>query len=191
MSTTEKQKMLDIPRVDLGDIYLRAIEYNDYKDMFEYGNDHRVTNTLSWHIDTIEEAEQLITKIHISRPERRLPITYAIINTENNKMIGTCDYHMINWDTLTGEIGYALNYDYWGKGYMTKACKAVIDFGFLYLGLEKVIISHEKNNKGSEKVIVNNGFHYIEEKLYSKSKTMNKFYEINKSDYMNFHIQKE
>lgn len=180
----DKMQLIEVPIIDLGDIYLRGIMYEDYKDMFEYGSDSRVTNTLSWKYDKIEEAISSIKDVHLSRPERDLPLTYAIIAKSNNKMIGTCDFHKIDWDKLVGEIGYVINYDYWGKGFMTKTCKALIDFGFNYLGLHKVVISHEVHNIGSQRVIEKCGFGFLDERIHNNMKTLNKFYEINKRDYI-------
>jgi ribosomal-protein-alanine N-acetyltransferase len=183
MSALEERKLIEIPIVDLGDIYLRAIEFKDYKDMYEYGSDTRVTRTLSWHYNTLSEAEVSITRVHLSRPKNKLPLAYAIIHKSSDKMIGTCDYHCIDWSTLTGEIGYVVHHDYWGKGYMTKACKALINFGFDYLNLQKVVISHDVRNIGSQRVIVKSGFNFTEQKLHQKNQTMNRFYEIKREEY--------
>ena len=97
-------------------------------------------------------------------------------------MIGTCDYHTINWDKNEGEIGYCINHDYWGRGYMTLACKALISFGFEYLKLDKVVISHLSNNIGSQRVIEKSGFRFVCEQTHPKHHTLNKFYEIIKEE---------
>lgn len=183
MEMIKRSKLVNIPPIDLGEIFLRAIEYDDYFDLYEYGSDERVTRTLSWTIDTLIAAETAIKVVHLSRPDHHIPLPYAIIHKETNKMIGTCDFHTIEWETLTGEIGYVMNHDFWGNGYMTKACKALIDFGFNYLGLEKIIISHELNNIGSQRVIEKSGFLFVEEKLHEKMKTRNKYYEIRRNDF--------
>lgn len=176
-------KLKNIPIINLGSIYLRAVEYNDYKDMFEYGSDERVTKTLQWKHTKIEETQAAILESFLKRPERGLPSAYAIILEKNKKMIGTCDFHTIDWDLKQGEIGYALNYDYWGKGYMTMACKAVIKYGFEQLKLEKVVISHEINNIGSQRVIEKSGFIFVEERENQITKTTNMYYEITLADY--------
>lgn len=174
-------RLSNLPVVDLGEIYLRTIEYSDYKDMYEYGSDDEVTNTLMWDsYKNIEESKGLIESVFLSRPLKGLPAAYAIIHKKDNKMIGTCDFHRVEWDLLVGEIGYVLNRNYWGKGYMTLACNALVDFGFEYLRLNKIEISHEVNNIGSQRVIEKCGFIFIKEG-YNKSLNMRgKFYEKNK-----------
>jgi ribosomal-protein-alanine N-acetyltransferase len=184
----ELKKLTELPLVDLGDVFLRAIEYRDYKDMFEYGSDKRVTKTLSWSYEKLEDAESSIKSVHLSRPERNLPLAYAIIHKDSEKMIGTCDFHTINWDTSIGEIGYVINYDYWGRGYMTKTCKALIEFGFKHLELSKVVISHNVNNTGSQRVIEKSGFNFLEERIHQKNQTLNRFYEIDSIEWKNIEL---
>lgn len=183
MNNVDFDKLNNLPLIDLGDIYLRAVEYEDYKSMYEYGSDNRVTNTLTWNYKSIEEAEKLIEPVFLARPKKGLPRAYAIVNKSNDKMIGTCDYHSVDWQSNIGEIGYALNYNYWGKGYVTLACKALIDFGFNTLNLDIVIISHHIKNIGSQRVIEKCGFRFIKEAIHLKSKDLNKFYELTKKDY--------
>lgn len=183
LNTIDKAKLINLPRIDFDEIYLRAIDYNDYKDLFEYGSDERVTNSLTWKYEKLEEAEKGIQEVFLSRPSRGLPYAYAIVHKSNNKMIGTCDFHCVDWDKNQGEIGYALNYNYWGKGYMSLACNALIDFGFNNLKLDKVVISHNVKNIGSQRVIEKSGFKFLFEDIHQKSKSLNRFYEINKEDY--------
>ena len=41
------KELTNLPVVDLGEIYLRPVEYEDYKDIFEYASDDEVTKTLA------------------------------------------------------------------------------------------------------------------------------------------------
>ena len=168
----DKEKLRNIPEYDLGDYLLRAIQYEDHKDMFEYGSDDEVTKTLVWSsYKRIEDAIHSVKNVFLSRPERGLPMAHAIIDKKKNKMIGTCDFHSVDFEKKTGEIGYALNREYWGKGIMTKACLKVMEFGYDYLGLDKIIIKHYKENIGSQRVIEKCGFIKVKD-TYSNYKEM-------------------
>lgn len=178
-----KEKLINLPIVDLGELYLRAVEYGDYKDMFEYGSDDKVTKTLVWDsYQDITDAKASVLSVFLSRPEKGLPSAYAIIHKSDNKMIGTCDYHRVDWENSVGEIGYVLNRKYWGRGYMTLVCKALIDFGFNYLQLNKIEIGHEVKNIGSQRVIEKCGFTFIKEEYHVGLKMQGKFYELNKGE---------
>ena len=185
MANIDKEKLRVLPIIDFSEIYLRPVKYEDYKDMFEYGSDPLVTNSLTWKYNKLEDAEISVKRVFISRPDRGLPSAYAIVHKDDNKMIGTCDFHSVDWEKNQGEIGYVINRKYWGKGYMTLACKALIEFGFDYLELDKVVISHRINNIGSQRVIEKSRFRFTSEKIHPKYNKVNRFYEIIKKDYLN------
>lgn len=172
-------KLSKIPLIDLGDIYLRAVQYEDYVDMYDYGKLDDVTKYLVWNTyKDISEAKASVENIFLNRPHQGTPSAYAIVSKENNKMIGTCDIFRVDWQNLIGEIGYVLHKDYWGKGYMTKTCKKLIDFGFNYLHLNKLDIGHEINNTGSRRVIEKCGFKLVKEEYNEKIKMYGRFYEM-------------
>jgi len=178
------KKLSNIPEIDLEDIYLRAVEYKDYKDMFEYGNDPYVTKTLTWKYNKLEDAQNAVKEVFLSRPNRSLPYAYAIVDKKSKKMIGTCDFHTIDWEKNQGEIGYVINRNYWNKGYMTKCSKALIDFGFNYLNLDSIIITHDAKNLASKRVIEKSGFRFKKDFISSKTSNLSKMYQIKKSDYL-------
>ena len=86
-----------MPVIDCGDFYLRSICKKDARDLFEYGSDPQVTKFLSWGpYEDFDEARWCIDKYYLDRPNHKLPIGYAIIYKENQKMIGVIDYHTID-----------------------------------------------------------------------------------------------
>jgi ribosomal-protein-alanine N-acetyltransferase len=176
-----KRKLRNIPLIDLGDIYLRAVVYNDYNDMFDYGSDPEVTKNLFWdRYQTIDDAQKAVKENFLVRPVKNLPAAYAIVVKGNNKMIGTCDFFFIDWDRGIGEMGYCLNKAYWGRGYATKACRELIKFGFNYLKLDKIIIRHHQDNIGSKRVIEKNGFIYDKDVFLEKTQSFYPTYYLNK-----------
>lgn len=180
-----KEYLRDLPMIDLGEIYLRPVKYDDYKDMFKYGSDDQVTKTLLWDTyQSIEEAKTSVQNVFLCRPENGVPSAYAIVNKENDQMIGTCDIFKVNWETMEGEIGYVLNRNFWGKGYMTLACRALLDLGFNYLNLSKINIGHMKGNIGSKRVIEKCGFRFVREMKHSRLNIDGKEYEMTKDEYI-------
>lgn len=61
-------------------------------------------------------------------------------------------------DVNSMEVGYSLAEDCWGKGYMTEACKAVIDYAFREFGLVIIGICTGPDNVRSQRVIEKCGF---------------------------------
>ncbi len=55
-------------------------------------------------------------------------------------------------------IGYWLGGEYEGKGIMTRACTALIDYGFGELGLNRIVIRASTENTRSQAVPLRLGF---------------------------------
>jgi len=180
-----KNKVIDkLPIIELDRIILRPITMEDCNDLFEYANDNEVSKYLPWtpHKD-IEESKNVIRRFLEKPINKNLYVSPAIVYKENNKMIGVCEFVKIDWETLTGSIGYVINRDYWGRGIMTEACGAIIRLGFEYLELEKIVISHLKGNIGSKRVIEKNGFKYIGDKYDEDIQAHVPHYQLNKKDH--------
>ena len=179
-----------MPEVDLGKIRLRTIHISDYKDVFDYGRDHRVTQFLNWGPFIFEsEAKKSIQKVFYPRIRHGLPIGYAIVDNKTAKMIGTIDFHSKIKGENGAEIGFVLHHDYWNQGIMTRCLKQMIEIGFNHLKYDFIKIKHLKSNLASQKVITKAGFKQINTEFYSLEKRNGilqdnlLIYEIKKEDY--------
>jgi len=77
--------------------------------------------------------------------------------TLDNKFIGQIGFFDINWRIGCGVIGYWLDKDYWGKGYMPEAVKILEDYAF-ELGFYRIEIQHDLGNDNSKRVIEKSGY---------------------------------
>ncbi len=73
-------------------------------------------------------------------------------------LIGTCTMYAFQQQCARAEIGYALHPDYWGKGLMQEALRAVIAHAFGPTNLLRLEADIEPNNHGSAKVLTSLGF---------------------------------
>lgn len=65
-------------------------------------------------------------------------------------LIGSCGYYKwIKPDGRQAEIGYDLDPEYWGKGIMTEALTAIIDFGFRRMKLNRIELLAMPRNERS------------------------------------------
>jgi ribosomal-protein-alanine N-acetyltransferase len=82
-----------------------------------------------------------------------LPSNWKIYFKESGEPIGTIGF--IGWhrETRLAEIGFILMNLHTGRGYMTEACRAVVDFGFEGMGLEIVEAKSLPNNTASIRVL--------------------------------------
>lgn len=67
-------------------------------------------------------------------------------------MIGSISL-VINQISNFAELGYWIRRDEWNKGYCTEAGKAIIQFGFEHLNLNKIVAEFMTRNVASEKVL--------------------------------------
>ena len=72
--------------------------------------------------------------------------------------MGRCDYHTWQLRHFRAEIGYALNEEYKGKGYMREALKAVLIHGFEDMELHRVEAFIGPENERSLKLVQHFGF---------------------------------
>lgn len=176
--------LTNTPVIDMGDLLLRPVAYEDYTDIFEYGSDDEVTNFLAWDsYQSIEDAKHSVRTIFLERPTKGVPSAYAIVHKDDQKMIGTCDFFKVEWHKDRGEIGYVMNKHYWNRGYMTRVLQEVVRFGFKYLGLEAVDIRHLPENIGSRRVIEKAGFRYVSDQYYPRFDRDIPSYEMTKEEF--------
>ena len=71
---------------------------------------------------------------------------------------GVIGYHRINTENRLGEIGYWLGEAYQGKGIMTRACRAMVAYGFSELKLNRIEIHCALDNTKSRAVPERLGF---------------------------------
>jgi ribosomal-protein-serine acetyltransferase len=73
-------------------------------------------------------------------------------------IVGVVGYNQIDWQNRIGYIGYWLAEAYQGKGLMTTSCKALIDYGFGVLNLNRLAIACATENKLSRAIPERLGF---------------------------------
>src|SRR5688572_7278587 len=57
-------------------------------------------------------------------------ITWAICKKDTGEFVGNIGYYRFKTAHYRGEIGYAMLPQFWGKGIMSEAMQAALDFGF-------------------------------------------------------------
>lgn len=130
---------------------LRRFYVSDAEDMFEnWAKDERVTRFMSWlpHASP-KKTKKLLRKWCMGY--RKSNVYNWVIECEG-KPIGCISVVKINERSEDAEIGYCIGFDYWNKGIMTEAAKAVIDYLFTEVGVNRVEIRHAVKNPGSGKV---------------------------------------
>ena len=78
---------------------------------------------------------------------------FAIVLQNGDRQIGNIGLKEINMEHLRAEMGFWIGIDHWGNGYATEAGRAVVDFAFESLELNKVYANHFSTNPASGRVL--------------------------------------
>ncbi len=130
-------------------LLLRKFQIGDSEEIFAaWTSDERVAKYTSWYAHkNIED-----TKAYVGYMASKTELSdYNWIIELDSKIIGSISVCYSDDRLEIAGIGYVLGYEYWGKGYMTEAVKAVISFLFNDVNYRKIIAGCDSENIASSK----------------------------------------
>ncbi len=142
-------------------LILRPFKESDLEDFYEYASAPGVGEMAGWqHHESMDKSKEILD-IFISEDK-----TFAICCKESGKVIGSLGVEfygmeaaLTEFDGYRGrEIGFVLSKDYWGKGLMPEAAKAVMDYLFYELDYDFLLCGYYNFNAQSKKVQEKCGF---------------------------------
>ncbi|SFC40857.1 Protein N-acetyltransferase, RimJ/RimL family [Nocardioides terrae] len=77
----------------------------------------------------------------------------GIVVKETGQLVGDA---LLAWHSelhRSGEVGYQLHPDHWGRGYATEAAREMLRLGFEDLGLRRIVARIDEDNPGSAAVL--------------------------------------
>lgn len=116
-------------------IYLSPRSIEDAELYTEWMNDFETTDYIgrSHQMMTLENEKKYLEE-NINNEE-----VFAIVETENDKLIGTVGLHEINNVKRKATLGIFIgDKEYRSKGYGTEAIRLILDYGFNYLNLNNI-----------------------------------------------------
>lgn len=139
------------PTLETERLILSQLEEKDIPFIVEYLQ-HRIYSDLTSNIPypyTENDARFWLTMSQEAFDEHT-GYTFGIRNKEG-QIIGAIGLHDREDDKA--ELGYWMAIPYWNKGYVTEAAKAIVDFGFKELGINKIFATHFPHNPASGKIM--------------------------------------
>lgn len=170
---------------------LREFRMNDAMDMYQnYCSDDEVTKYLTWesHKDVHETFDLLVIwkKQYMDIKNYNWAIEY------DGSVVGGICLIVDNSNGMSAEVGYCLARNLWGKGIITEAVSAVLDFAFMEVGFNRIMAKHDVLNPASGKVMEKAGMQYegcMRQMLPRKDGSFgdHKIYAILQEDYIASH----
>jgi len=141
------------------DIILKELEIDSAEKLFGLidANREYLREWLSW-VDNTSSIDDTILYIQTLFRQDVFSDRYVLEIRYQNELVGLIDYHNGDGVNLKAEIGYWLAESFQGKGIVTRACLALIDFGFKKAGLNRVTIKCASDNKKSQAIPIKLNF---------------------------------
>lgn len=148
----------DFPILESERLIFRAYKKSDASSILKIRFDKRVLKYMDTITpETLEDTENKIAEIEELFKSKK-GIAWVIVEKKSNKLIGDFSFWRLDRLHNRGEIGYVLNPEFWGMGYMTETMNALIDFAFTKLKLHSIEANVNPENENSKRLLVSFGF---------------------------------
>ncbi len=142
-------------RLETDRLILRRYVSEDAAAMYKnWASDKEVTKYLMWPAHSSKEISQRVTDNWVKQYSDDSFYHWAIVLKENgNEPIG--DIAVVHMDEKVSSvhIGYCLSKAWWHQGITSEALKAVMDFLFDEVGVNRIESRHDPRNPNSGKVM--------------------------------------
>jgi RimJ/RimL family protein N-acetyltransferase len=151
-------------RIETEHLVIRDFDVTDWTAINTILADSSVTEHM--HYATWTEAQRrewfdwCLTNNHEPQPD---VYNWAIVEKTTMRTIGWFGIGSASHPTVEGErsFGYFLDQDLWGRGYMTQALKAILEYEFLILRATYISATCRTANPASAKVMRKAGMQHI------------------------------
>lgn len=143
------------------DTYLRLFTEDDTEEFFELTKNSRnyLKVWLGW-LDNTMTVEDTVANIKERMKEtaenKGYPLSFVIIYKD--KIVGTIGFNTVDFINRVGGIGYWLGEAFQGKGIMTQAFEALLNYGFNDLKLNRIEVKAASGNIKSRSLPERFGF---------------------------------
>ena len=140
-------------------LILREFGADDWRAVLDYQRDPLYLRYYPWEDRNETAVRNFVDMFRYWQSERlRRRFQLAIVQKESGGLIGNCGLRRKPENEWEADIGYELSPRYWGHGYATEAARAMVDFGFRELGLQRVSSWCIADNLASARVLERLGF---------------------------------
>lgn len=165
----------DFPVLKTNRLTLREIRPEDAKRIYAMRSNGRVNQFIARPQMQKEEDALSLAERTIAAYNNKQAIGWAGLLRENNAIIGTCGFNMIDMNNLRAEIGGEMATENWGKHIAIEAVLAIIQFGLFKMNLHSIEAKVAPDNRGAIFLMEQIGFvkeaHY-KDRIYFNGKFM-------------------
>ncbi len=127
------------PHIVAEKITLRKMVPSDVDSLFEiYGNERLFIHSPSMLRKNKETVANMIGHFERDFGKKKTIFLAIALNTDPGAVVGVAEMFDYDRDVNMITIGYRLNERYWGKGIATMAVKAMVDYLFGEVGIDRI-----------------------------------------------------
>lgn len=146
------------PIIETERLLIRLAEPEEAEAIFSYRSDFLENKYQGWFPDSAKEVYDYISNMPKTIDIADVCFQFAIMNVNENRLIGDIGIIFTNYNHMQAEIGCTLHKDYQGKGYATESLKAIVNYLFFTLNKHRIIASVDPRNTASIRLIQRLGF---------------------------------
>lgn len=148
-------------RLETERLVLRRFVNEDALAMYKnWAADEKVTKYLTWPPHSNQEVSQKVVEDWVKAYDRESYYQWAIVLKEKGEPIGSIAVVRMNEDVSMVQIGYCIGKAWWHNGITSEALKAVIDFLFDIVDVNRIEGRHDPRNPNSGNVMKKSGMKY-------------------------------
>lgn len=150
-------------RIETERLVLRSPTKKDVKDLVKGLNTLKISEFLGFipHPYTKKDALKWVKDCSKEdKQKKKKEYNFAIELKPEKKLIGVVMLDYVDHFHESARLGYWVNADYWGRGIVTEANRAVLNFAFKKLNLRRVHLAAYVENKAGNKIPKKLGFKF-------------------------------
>lgn len=121
-------------------LILRLWKSEDAQEYYNINQDSEVITYLRGPL-TMEQVKNFIVAANVHYDTHGYTLWMAELK-ETRELIGFIGLNYVDWKapfTPAVEIAWRLGSQFWGKGYATEGARAVLEYGFMVLGIQEIV----------------------------------------------------
>lgn len=149
--------MKEFPLLETERLRLRELKAGDVADLLAVYSNPEITRFCE--VPTLSSAAQAQVLLEGFRNEftREVGVRWAITQKGTSRLVGLCG---VGWygHNHSALLSYDLHQDFWNRGLMTEAVRAVVRYTFEDVGMNRLTATTVLDNPRSARVLRRNGF---------------------------------
>jgi len=150
----------EFPTIETRRLVLRPLALSDAPAIYAYQSDTEIHR----YMRSEPPASPDVVRENVSRwlalpAEKRRPI-WMIVLKVSDSVVGTISFKQLSREDSSGQLGYEVAREQWGKGIVTEAVRAVLSHGFDTMGLNRIGAYCWEGNTASQRVMEKAGMRY-------------------------------